>query len=127
IIAMNARFRMDTNAVCLDDDITDLLLPSKMYEINFSIDSMDPEVYLKIRRGSLPLNQVLGKIERFMARKREARKDIHTIMTFVLMRSNAYTIKPPLTFARNNGIDFVNVVPMLAFTEDMVDEIFVWD
>lgn len=43
------------------------------------------------------------------------------------MRSNAWTIKPALAFAREHGSDHVNVVPMLAFTEDMLDEIFIWD
>ena len=62
-----------------------------------------------------------------MERKRAAQKEINTIMTFVLMRSNAATIKPAIAFAHEHGIDYVNVVPMLAFTEDMVDEIFVWD
>jgi len=127
IIALDATFRIDTHANSLDDDIIDQLLVSRMHEINFSIDSMDPEVYRRIRRGSIPLPEVLAKIEHFMSRKRAARKEVHTIISFVLMRSNATTIKPALAFARENGIDYVNVVPMLAFTEDMLDEIFVWD
>lgn len=127
IIALDASFRIDTHANCLDDDIVDMLLNSRLCEINFSIDSMDPDVYSRIRRGSIPLPEVLAKIERFMSRKRAARKEIHTIISFVLMRSNAATIKPALAFARDNEIDHVNVVPMLAFTEDRLDEIFVWD
>lgn len=127
IIALDAKFRIDTHANNLDDDIVDMLLGSKLWEINFSIDSMDPEIYRSIRRGSIPLPEVLAKIARFMSRKRAARKEIHTIISFVLMRSNAATIKPALAFARENGIDFVSVVPMLAFTEEMLDEMFVWD
>ena len=127
IIALDASFRIDTHANNLDDDITDMLLASRLNEINFSIDSMDPDVYRRIRRGSLPLPEVLAKIERFMTRKRAARKEIHTVISFVLMRSNALTIKPAIAFARVNGIDHVNVVPLMAFTEEMLDEIFVWD
>lgn len=88
---------------------------------------MDADVYRSIRRGSIPLPEVLAKIGRFMSRKSDARKEIHTIISFVLMRSNAATIKPALAFAHEHGIDHVSVVPMLAFTEDMVEEIFVWD
>ena len=127
IIALDAKFRIDTHANNLDDDIVDLLFESKLWEINFSVDSMDPEVYRGIRRGSIPLAEVLAKIARFMSRKRAAQKEIHTVISFVLMRSNAATIKPALAFARENGIDHVSVFPMLAFTEDMLDEIFVWD
>jgi radical SAM protein with 4Fe4S-binding SPASM domain len=127
IIALDAPFRIDTNATCLDDDIIDLLLESRLFEINFSIDSLDADVYRRIRRGSLPLPEVLAKVAHFMSRKAAARKEIHTIISFVLMRSNAGTIKPALAFAREHGIDHVSVVPLLAFTEDMVDEIFVWD
>jgi radical SAM protein with 4Fe4S-binding SPASM domain len=127
IIALDAKFRIDTHANCLDDDIVDMLLGSKLWEINFSVDSMDPEVYRCIRRGSIPLPEVLAKIARFMERKRATEQVIHTIISFVLMRSNAATIKPALAFARENGIDHVNVFPLLAFTEDMVEEIFVWD
>lgn len=127
LIALDASFRIDTNANCLDDDIIEMLLASRLKEINFSIDSMDPTVYGKVRHGSIPLAEVLGKIARFMSRKREARKEIHTIISFVLMKSNAATIKPALAFAGENGIDHVLVTPLMAFTEDMVKEIFVWD
>lgn len=127
IIALDAAFRIDTHANCLDDDIVDMLLAARLREINFSVDSMDPDVYRSIRRGSIPLRDVLSKIANFMSRKRAAQKEVHTIISFVLMRSNAATIKPALAFAHENGIDHVNVVPMLAFTEDMLDEIFVWD
>jgi len=127
LIALDASFRIDTNANCLDDDIIDLLLTSRLKEINFSIDSMDPGIYHKIRRGSIPLPEVLAKIARFMTRKHARGREIHTIISFVLMRSNAATIKPALSFARDHGIDHVLVTPLIAFTEDMVDEIFVWD
>jgi len=127
LIALDAAFRIDTNATCLDDDIIVMLLASRVQEINFSIDSMDADVYRSIRRGSLPLSEVLAKIARFMSRKTTAGKKVHTILSFVLMRSNAATIKPALAFAREHGIDHVSVVPLLAFTEDMVNEIFVWD
>jgi radical SAM protein with 4Fe4S-binding SPASM domain len=127
IIAMDAAFRIDTNATCLDHDIIDMLLASRLQEINFSIDSMDPDVYRRIRRGSLPLPEVLAKVACFMSRKAAIKKPVHTIMSFVLMHSNAATIKPALAFACEHGIDHVSVVPLLAFTEDMVNEIFVWD
>ncbi len=127
IIAMNAAFRIDTNATCLDDDIIDMLLASRLQEINFSIDSMDADVYRRIRRGSLPLPEVLAKVAHFMSRKTAVQKQVHTILSFVLMNSNAATIKPALAFAREHGIDHVSVVPLLAFTEDMVEEIFIWD
>jgi radical SAM protein with 4Fe4S-binding SPASM domain len=127
LIALGASFRVDTNATCLDEDIIDMLLASHLHEINFSVDSMDPEVYRRVRRGSIPLRDVLAKIAAFMSRKRAAGSSVHTIISFVLMRSTAATIKPALAFAREHGIDHVSVVPMLAFTEDMLDEMFVWD
>ena len=127
LIALDASFRIDTNATCLDNDIAEMLLASRLHEINFSIDSMDPEVYRRIRRGSLPLEEVLAKVAAFMSRKRSVRPEIHTIVSFVLMRSNAATIKPALAFAREHGIDHVSVVPLLAFTDDMLEEMFVWD
>ncbi|HSH38404.1 MAG TPA: SPASM domain-containing protein [Chthoniobacterales bacterium] len=127
LIALDAAFRIDTHANRLDDDIADMLLGSKLREINFSIDSMDPQVYARIRRGSIPLPEVLAKVAGFMARKNTERPDIHTIISFVLMRSNASSIKPALSFAREHRIDHVSVVPLLAFTEDMLDEVFVWD
>jgi radical SAM protein with 4Fe4S-binding SPASM domain len=127
IIALDVPFRIDTNAACLDDDIIDLLLVSRLHEINFSIDSMDSDIYRRVRRGSLPLSTVLSKVAHFMKRKAAAGKKLHTVLSFVLMRSNAETIKPALAFAAEHSIDHVNVVPLLAFTEDMVDEILVWD
>jgi len=127
LIKLDVPYRIDTNAVCLDEPIGELLLGSKLFEIGFSIDSMDPEIYLNVRRGAIPLDQVLAKIARFMERKRELRPDLKTYMSFVLMRSNAATIKPALAFAKEHGIDAVTINPMVAFTEDMVEEILVWD
>ena len=72
LISLDVPFRIDTNANYLDDPVIDLLLRSKLYDINFSLDSMDPEVYRKVRRGSIPLAEVLGKIASFMERKRAA-------------------------------------------------------
>ena len=120
LIALDASFRIDTNANCLDDDIIEMLLASRLKEINFSIDSMDPDVYRDVRRGSIPLPEVLAKVARFMSRKRDARKEIHTIISFVLMRTNADTIKPALAFASKNGINHFLPSPVSAFTCDIV-------
>lgn len=127
LIAMDFPFRMDTNANYLDEPVVDRMLASRLFEVNFSLDSMDAEVYANVRRGSIPLEQVLAKIARFMARKSIERPDIRTVMSFLLMRSNAATIKPAIAFARMHGIDFISVFPMIAFTPDMVDEVMVWD
>ena len=119
VIDLDARFRIDTHAACLDDDIIDLLFASRLYEINFSIDSMDPEIYLKSAGAVFPFLKC-WKLNTSWRESVPPKKEIYTIMSFVLMRSNAATIKPALAFARDHGIDIVNVVPMLAFTEDMV-------
>lgn len=127
IIALDVPYRMDTNANCLEDDIIERLVGSRLVEINFSLDSMDPGTYRQIRRGSLPLEEVLGKIARFMRRRNEAAPAIRTVISFVLMRSNAATIAPAFEFAHRHGIDFVSLVPLIAFTPDMVEEILVTD
>jgi radical SAM protein with 4Fe4S-binding SPASM domain len=127
VIGLGVPFRVDTNASYLDEPVIGKLLDSRLFEINFSIDSMDAELYPKIRRGAPPLEEVLGKVAAFMHRKRSSGKSLRTIISFVLMRSNAQSIKPAFEFARLHGIDFVSVVPMTAFTEDMVDEVFIWD
>ena len=67
IIAMDCPFRIDTNANRLDEAIVERLVASRLTDINFSIDSMDPVVYAAVRRGSIPLAEVLGKIAHFMA------------------------------------------------------------
>lgn len=127
LISLDVPFRIDTNATHLDPPVCDLLLGSKLSEINFSLDTMDPEAYRRVRRGSLPLPVILEKIAAFMRLKRASGHPAKALMSFALMRSTARTIKPALGFARDHGIDYVNVVPMIAFTPDMVDEVFVWD
>lgn len=127
LIALGTRLRIDTNANCLDEDIAAKLLASRLFEINFSLDSMDPEVYAKVRKGSIPLPEVLAKIARFMELKRAAGHRARTLMSFLLMRSTAPTIKPALAFAKQHGIDFVSVHQMIAFTPDMLEEIVITD
>jgi len=127
LVELDFPYRVDTNANCLDDGITERLLDSRLTEINFSIDSMDARTYRGIRKGSIPLDDVLRQIAHFMRRKRETGRPVRTILSFVLMRRSAATIRPAFAFAKEHGIDHVSVVPLIAFTPDMVEELLVWD
>jgi radical SAM protein with 4Fe4S-binding SPASM domain len=113
---------IDTHANDLTADSIDRLLRSRLSFINFSLDSMDPEDYPRIRRGALPLPEVIENIRRFMAERHARRADVVTLLTFVLMRRNIDSLRAAIDLADELGIDIVAGNHLHAYTPDMADE-----
>lgn len=107
VLALDIPFAIDTHANDLDDSIVERLMKSRLYSINFSIDSMDAEDYAHVRRGAQPLSDVLTNIRRFMAAKNRTRPDIETILSFTLMRRTLDTLADAIGVASELGISAV--------------------
>jgi radical SAM protein with 4Fe4S-binding SPASM domain len=121
-IALDIELRFDTHANDLTPDISAMLMASRLYRVNFSIDSMDPVDYPKIRRGARPLSQVLDNIATFMKLRNDKRPELITIISLVLMRRNLDSIRAAIDFAAEHRISWVVGSHMMVFTSDMTEE-----
>jgi radical SAM protein with 4Fe4S-binding SPASM domain len=115
-------FSMDTHANDLTADYVARLLRSRLSDINFSLDTMDPDDYPRIRRGARPLAEVIANIERFMAGRHAQRRDIETVLSFVLMRRNLDSLHAAIDLAADLGVSGVVGNHLHAYTSDMAEE-----
>jgi len=115
-------FTITTHGNDITDENIEKLMKSRLFSINFSIDSFDPEDYPKIRRGARPLPEVLANIRKFMAARNRERPDIETILSFVLMRRNLDSIGPGIDFAAELNFSQLIGGHLHAYTSDMADE-----
>lgn len=106
IIALDVAFGIDTHGNNLDEAIARKLLASRLNDVNFSVDSLDPQDYPRIRRGARPLPEVLSNICMFARLRDEFRPDLAISMSYVLMRRNLDAIPAAIEFAASIGIRF---------------------
>jgi radical SAM protein with 4Fe4S-binding SPASM domain len=119
---LGVTFGMDTHANDLTPDYVDRLLRSRLVSINFSLDSMDPDDYPRIRRGARPLSEVIANIRQFMTERHARRPDIDTNLSFVLMRRNLDSLHAAIDLAADLGIDRVLGNHLHAYTTEMAEE-----
>ena len=122
MIAFQVGLNVVTHANNLTFELADKLIKSKLNKINFSIDSFDPEDYPRIRKGALPLDQVLFNVARFMRMRNKRRPSLRTSLSLVLMRRNLSSMIPAIDFAAAHGIEVVNCGHLIIFTPDMTEE-----
>ena len=122
MIALDIPFEIDTHANDLTAAAAAKLIGSRLRSINFSIDSMDPDDYPRIRRGARPLAEVIGHIRHFMALVHARRPDIQTMLSFVLMRRNIESMNAALDLVKELGISFVCGSHLHVYTPDMVEQ-----
>ena len=106
IIALDVDFGIDTHGNNLDEAIAMKLLASRLTDINFSVDSLDPEDYPRIRRGAGPLQDVLDNIRMFTRLRDQQRPDLAISISYVLMRRNLDAVPAAIDFAASIGIRF---------------------
>jgi radical SAM protein with 4Fe4S-binding SPASM domain len=122
VIGLSIPFAVTTHANDLSAEYTARLLRSRLFSINFSLDSLDPADYPRIRRGARPLDEVLDNIRGFMAARNRERPDIETVLSFVLMRRNLDSIGPAIDLAGELGVSMVSAGHLHAYTADMAEE-----
>jgi radical SAM protein with 4Fe4S-binding SPASM domain len=122
VIGLSIPFAVTTHANDLSPAYTSRLLQSRLFSITFSLDSLDPEDYLRIRRGARPLAEVVDNIRHFMVARNAQRPDVETLLTFVLMRRNLDSIGPAIDLAAELGVSAIVAGHLHAYTNDMAEE-----
>jgi len=122
IIGLSIPFALTTHANDLSPANTSRLLESRLFSITFSLDSLDPADYPRIRRGARPLDEVLDNIRGFMIARNVRRPDVETLLAFVLMRRNLDSLWPAIDLAAELGVSAVVGGHVHAYTSDIAEE-----
>jgi MoaA/NifB/PqqE/SkfB family radical SAM enzyme len=113
---------IDTHANDLTPDVIERVMQSKVIWINFSLDSMDPADYPRIRKGARPLAEVLDVVRSFMAARNARRPLMTTILSFVLMKRNLDSIPAAIDFAAEVGVTGIWCNHLHAHSGGMAEE-----
>jgi MoaA/NifB/PqqE/SkfB family radical SAM enzyme len=112
-------FHVDTNGVCLTEDVSERLCKMKIASLNISLDAAEEETYKRVRKGSLPLHEIVTNIETMMRIRAAAKCSFPVSLSFTLMRSNLDEWCDFLRLGARLGVDIVIARHLEAYTEDM--------
>lgn len=112
-----------TNAMLLKQEMIDRFLKGGLAYLNFSVDGAKAETYNRIRRGA-NFDTVIANISKVVAAKRALGvSHPYLRMVFVGMRSNVEEFPDFVDLAARLGMDEAKMVHMIAYGQEMVDEI----
>ncbi|MFH1307826.1 MAG: radical SAM protein [archaeon] len=101
-----------TNALALTEDMSRKLLKSKLYNIHFSFDGINKEIYEKIRRGS-NFEIVQKNILDFLRLKRELKSKVRVIIRITEMNLTRDKIPAFIKkWSSMPGVDYVQIDPL---------------
>jgi uncharacterized radical SAM superfamily Fe-S cluster-containing enzyme len=81
------RTSISTNCLLLDEDMTRKILGSKLSEITLCLDSLNKEIYEKIRIGS-DYEKVIKNITYFLLEKNRLKSKVHAQLQMIKMELN---------------------------------------
>lgn len=119
--AMGVSFGITTNGYLLNECNIARLLEVGVFNVNVSIDSMDPAVHDRTRGMDGLLETTRANVERLIAR---AKGRIRVIIRPLIMKDNVRTVHEVVQYARRIGAHGVNIQPVMkwsAESEDMFD------
>lgn len=103
-----------TNGSLLDDEILEVLSRFPYINLHISIDSFNPELFSRLRKGPLGLEKILGKIK--LARNFIQKQSIdapgpkwHIAIQFILLAENIEEIPSYILKARDLGFNEIGV------------------
>jgi MoaA/NifB/PqqE/SkfB family radical SAM enzyme len=122
ITSLGIPFHIDTNGVYLTAEVSARLCQMLVGSLNISLDAARPETYKRIRKGSLPLSEVVANIAELMSARKEAGVNFPVSISFTIMRSNLEEWPEFVRMGKELGVDIVIARHLEAFTPEMEEE-----
>jgi MoaA/NifB/PqqE/SkfB family radical SAM enzyme len=121
--AMGVSYGITTNGYLLDEATIDQLLAVRIFNVNVSIDSMDPSVHDRIRGLDGLLKTTCRNIETLLARSGGS---VRVILRPTIMKDNLDSIHEVIDYAQAIGAAGVNIQPMMKWSPES-EELFAVD
>ena len=96
----------DSNATLLDDAMAREIVDSKLDVMTITIDSLDAQLFEKIRIGA-NLDDLVNRVERFLAFKKNRRP--YTVIQMIYMDSNRDQVRDFIRYWKGRDSDFVRI------------------
>jgi MoaA/NifB/PqqE/SkfB family radical SAM enzyme len=122
LIGLGIPFHIDTNGVCLTEEVSERLCHSRLGSLNISLDAAEEATYKRVRKGAPPLREVVENIARFMEIRAATGGTFPVSLSFTLMRSTLREWPDFLHMAARLGIDTVYARHLEAFTANMEED-----
>ena len=122
IAQLDIPFHVDTNGVCLTAEVSEQLCRMKIGSLNISIDAAEESTYKRVRKGSIPLREIIANIENMMAIRATAGVSFPVSLSFTLMRSNLNEWEDFLRLGARLKVDIVIARHLEAYTADMEED-----
>lgn len=113
--AMGVSYGITTNGYLLDEATIDQLLAVRIFNVNVSIDSMDPAIHDRIRGLPGLLKTTRRNVETLLARSNES---VRVILRPTLMKDNLDSIHEVVAYAQAIGAAGVNIQPMMKWSPE---------
>jgi MoaA/NifB/PqqE/SkfB family radical SAM enzyme len=111
-------FSTTTNALLLDEEMTEHILHSQLNQIRFSVDGITPETYRRMR-GRDDFSLLQKNLAYFMKRKKETGKKMEVWIRMVATRTNVHELPAFIEYANRLGVDLAEVMHLFAYTPPM--------
>jgi radical SAM protein with 4Fe4S-binding SPASM domain len=122
-LSLNVPYQLVTNGVCLNREVSQRLMKSRIISVNVSLDAARDETYRRIRVGAPPLSEVVNNM-RVLAEEREraGRTDVRLSTSLSLMQSNIDELPEAIELARDVGFNVLFTTHVQAYTPDIIPE-----
>lgn len=122
VLALKIPFQIDTNGVHLTRSNSLKLCQSTATNINISLDAARSETYERVRKGSVPLPEVLGNVRQAVRVRNAMASKCGVTLGFTLMKGNLNEWLDFIRLAVELEVDAINCAHVHAYTVDMEPE-----
>ncbi len=122
IAELGIPFHVDTNGVCLTAEVSERLCKMQLGSLNISLDAAEEATYKRVRKGSLPLHEIVTNIETMMRIRAASGQSFPVSLSMTLMRSNLNEWFEFLRMGARLGVDIVIARHLEAYTADMEED-----
>jgi MoaA/NifB/PqqE/SkfB family radical SAM enzyme len=122
-LSLNVPYQLVTNGVCLNREVSQRLMRSRILSVNVSLDAARDETYRRIRVGAPALAEVVSNM-RVLAEERDraGRTDVRLSTSLSLMQSNIDELPEAIKLARDVGFNVLFTTHVQAYTPDIIPE-----
>lgn len=110
-----------TNGLLLNDRIIARILDSRPFNVNVSIDSMDPQTNDSLRGAPGSLHKVLGNIENLQGAITRSRSEVRIVIKPTVSAANLGGLSRIVEYARQSGLTGVNFQPINDWSPECKD------